>query len=355
ATVSAACSEACWSWTPRTWRTRLRSRCGSRPSTRTLPPSGRRSPATSSTVVVLPAPLTPSTPTTSPCSMRRLTSSTAVVLPYRLRSRVATTAGGLVSGVLMATTLCGRHGPAPVPMVRYPQHDFRHLPSGARDRTVVDMRRLTTDEWSGLAMLAVSVGVGAPALFGAVDLAIPRAAWTLLFGLLILALLVAIMLEKGRARYAVFGIGVVTAWAVVLTAPQLGLLPILLVVVAALSVYVVPLRFGFVVAGLSTAVIAAAMVRADRDPLDTLVTVGFYLLIQVATMLSSATLIREQRLRQELTRAHVDLRAATVLLAESARTAERLRISRDLHDQLGHQLTVLTLELEAARHREGEQ
>src|SRR5690606_5291232 len=189
ATVSAACSEACWSWTPRTWRTRLRSRCGSRPSTRTLPPSGRRSPATSSTVVVLPAPLTPSTPTTSPCSMRRLTSSTAVVLPYRLRSRVATTAGGLVSGVLMATTagglvsgvlmattLCGRHGPAPVPMVRYPQHDFRHLPSGARDRTVVDMRRLTTDEWSGLAMLAVSVGVGAPALFGAVDLAIPRAA-----------------------------------------------------------------------------------------------------------------------------------------------------------------------------------
>lgn len=204
-------------------------------------------------------------------------------------------------------------------------------------------------------MLAVSVGVGAPALFGAVDLAIPRAAWTLLFGVLILALLVSIVLEKGRARYVVFGVGVVAAWAVVLTAPRLGLLPILLVVVAALSVYVVPLRVGFVVAGLSTVVIATAMVRADRDPLDTLVTVGFYLLIQVATMLSSATLLREQRLRQELTRAHVDLRAATVLLAESARTAERLRISRDLHDLLGHQLTVLTLELEAARHREGDQ
>ena len=71
-------------------------------------------------------------------------------------------------------------------------------------------------------------------------------------------------------------------------------------------------------------------------------------------MLSSATLVREQRLRRELSQAHVDLRAASALLSESARTAERLRISRDLHDLIGHQLTVLTLELEAAKHREGE-
>jgi signal transduction histidine kinase len=59
-------------------------------------------------------------------------------------------------------------------------------------------------------------------------------------------------------------------------------------------------------------------------------------------------------MRTELARAHVDLRAAGVLLEESARTAERLRISRELHDLIGHQLTVLTLNLEAARHLEGD-
>ena len=58
-------------------------------------------------------------------------------------------------------------------------------------------------------------------------------------------------------------------------------------------------------------------------------------------------------MRTELARAHVELRAAAVLLEQSARTAERLRISRELHDLIGHQLTVLTLSLEAARHLEG--
>lgn len=216
------------------------------------------------------------------------------------------------------------------------------------------MRRLGTDEWSGLVMLAVAVGVGAPALFGAVDPAVPRVWWAVLFAALIAALLVSLVLAEGRSRYVVFGAAVVVSWAVVLTVPWMGLLPVLLVITAALSVYVLPLRAGFVVAGLNTVVIAVVMVTAERGVADTVVTVGFYLLIQVATMLSSVTLIREQRLRRELSQAHVDLRAASVLLAESARAAERLRISRDLHDLIGHQLTVLTLELEAARHRDGD-
>ncbi|MCP2262799.1 Signal transduction histidine kinase [Promicromonospora thailandica] len=203
-------------------------------------------------------------------------------------------------------------------------------------------------------MLAVSVGVGAPVLFGAADPVIARGWWIALFGALIAALLVSLALTAGRGRYAVFATAVALSWAVVLTAPRMGLLPILLVITAALSVYVMPLRAGFVVAGLNTVVVALVMVTAHRGLTDTLVTVVFYLLIQVATMLSSATLIREQRLRQELSVAHVDLQAASALLAESARTAERLRISRELHDLIGHQLTVLTLELEAARHREGD-
>ncbi|MGY2002635.1 sensor histidine kinase [Blastococcus sp. SYSU DS1024] len=218
------------------------------------------------------------------------------------------------------------------------------------------MRRLGPDEWSGLAMLVVAVVVAGPVLLGAADPTIPRGLWIAVFAVLIGALLVAAAgAGSSRRAHAAFALAVSSSWAVLLTAPGLGLLPVLLVVVAAVSVYVVPLRVGLLVVALNTAVIALASARQTGDVPQTLIITGFYLLIQLASVLSSVAVVREQRMRRELTEAHVDLRAATVLLSESARTAERLRISRDLHDLIGHQLTVLTLELEAAHHREGEQ
>ncbi len=54
--------------TPTRVRTPAGSRAGSRPSTDTSPPSRRRSPAQISTVVVLPAPLGPSTAVTAPAA-----------------------------------------------------------------------------------------------------------------------------------------------------------------------------------------------------------------------------------------------------------------------------------------------
>jgi signal transduction histidine kinase len=60
---------------------------------------------------------------------------------------------------------------------------------------------------------------------------------------------------------------------------------------------------------------------------------------------------REAAARRRLAVANAELRATTALLAESSRAGERLRIARDLHDLLGHQLTALALELEVAAHR----
>jgi signal transduction histidine kinase len=60
--------------------------------------------------------------------------------------------------------------------------------------------------------------------------------------------------------------------------------------------------------------------------------------------------IKEERARQQLAEANAELRVATELLEMNSRTAERLRIARDLHDLLGHHLAALSINLEVARH-----
>lgn len=57
----------------------------------------------------------------------------------------------------------------------------------------------------------------------------------------------------------------------------------------------------------------------------------------------------EAAARVELSRLNAELRAAQVMLGESARTAERLHIARELHDAVGHHLTAMSIHLELAR------
>ncbi len=54
--------------------------------------------------------------------------------------------------------------------------------------------------------------------------------------------------------------------------------------------------------------------------------------------------------REEQRRLNSELRATRTLLTESSRIAERMRISRELHDLVGHHLTALSLNLEVASH-----
>jgi signal transduction histidine kinase len=63
----------------------------------------------------------------------------------------------------------------------------------------------------------------------------------------------------------------------------------------------------------------------------------------------AAQLLRSEiAARDRLARANAELQAAQVLLGESARMGERLRIARDLHDVMGHSLTSLTIHLDVA-------
>lgn len=205
-------------------------------------------------------------------------------------------------------------------------------------------------------MLAVLLIAASPVLFGGAPTLIPRGWWVALFCVMLLALLRAVWESSRRVwQYVGFGASAFLSWVLVVAGGGLGLLPVVLVVVVSISPYLAPTWIGFVLALVNLGVIAVSVAPWEGRPgllVELSITLGFYLLIQVAVLLSSLALLREQRSRRELAEAHVELRAQAELLAESARAGERLRISRDLHDLIGHQLTVLTLELEAAKHRD---
>jgi signal transduction histidine kinase len=64
---------------------------------------------------------------------------------------------------------------------------------------------------------------------------------------------------------------------------------------------------------------------------------------------ASSFLVRSEAVaRNQLATTNAELLATRALLAESSRAEERLRISRDLHDTLGHHLTALSLQLDVA-------
>ena len=68
------------------------------------------------------------------------------------------------------------------------------------------------------------------------------------------------------------------------------------------------------------------------------------------TLVTSLVAKGQAEAREEQRRLNAELRATRALLAESTRMSERLRISRELHDLLGHHLTALSLNLEVASH-----
>ncbi len=209
---------------------------------------------------------------------------------------------------------------------------------------------------SGLTILLVCLVIVVPVPF-AVDAGrflVPVWTWATL-ALLYFAAVLACVAAAPRTRRAVAAclLQAALAAALALTVPGAGWLPILLVFGAALSAYVAPPWTTVVVIVANTAALGVSGGLSDegRGTLEAVLGVGLYLLLQVSAVMVSVALRHERSMRTELSAAHAELAAAAVLQNEATRASERLRISRELHDLVGHQLTVLTLELESALHR----
>ena len=75
-----------------------------------------------------------------------------------------------------------------------------------------------------------------------------------------------------------------------------------------------------------------------------------YSTFNLLALLTSYRFVAESQAKNESEKLVRELKATQILLSASTKRDERLRIARDLHDVVGHQLTALSLQLEVASH-----
>jgi len=130
-----------------------------------------------------------------------------------------------------------------------------------------------------------------------------------------------------------------------------GLGSLLAMVAAALLPWVLPMLIGVVWVGcLSLAFSVWVIFSPDGGWLLFLVYLLMNLGLTSFPFVASLLALSQVRARAELKRVNSQLVATQVLLTENTRIAERVRISRELHDLVGHHLTALTLNLEVSSH-----
>jgi signal transduction histidine kinase len=100
---------------------------------------------------------------------------------------------------------------------------------------------------------------------------------------------------------------------------------------------------------LTTWVLQASPRDLVRNVASWIASVAFVLVVSRMVLLQHRARSEVERLAQKLAEANEQLRAQAADIEELAKTKERNRIARDIHDGLGHYLTVVHVQLEAAQ------
>ena len=207
--------------------------------------------------------------------------------------------------------------------------------------------------------LIATLAVGIPALLDIVFgdgtlIEGPLWMWWIAYLVFVAALLVDATRDEGRSgqleRHALLAIEIGAACATYLVDPQYGWAGVLLVVTAGAGAYSLSPTASTVQVVSQSLVIGAGQLGRGLSIGDAALSVIVYGSFQAFAVVVVMSEQREAMARTDLAAANVELRATSALLSESTQTAERVRIARELHDVIGHQLTALSLELEVASH-----
>ncbi len=241
-------------------------------------------------------------------------------------------------------------------------HDFRHIPVPRRRPILRDVPHAKPESvsillWAGIGTCVLSsLPVWADLARRPELLATPRLlAWMLLF-LTFLAAFATLTLEAAESwpRPVQWALLIVQGLAgLAINGLRVGSLEaVLLVIVAAQLRGLMALRPALVWVAVQSVALGVLFAASGRD-LSVMVVIAYACAFggfQLFALYTFHMAESERRAREELARTNQELLATRQLLAESTRAAERLRIARELHDALGHHLTALTLNLEAALH-----
>ncbi len=244
-------------------------------------------------------------------------------------------------------------------------HDFRHI---RREQAGIYAGQVASEENDkGLDRLALGAGIAAwagvaiPSWMARDEVPMPWLWWSLLVGYLCLFLLLSVV-EEGTRGNAVVLVALVTA-GVLLSAwnPSGGFSSVLMVLSAVCVAMAAPLPVTLAVVFGQTLLVGVLSAQLGGVPVGfSIVAFIVYIAFQLFGVVMVEIMRRENRQRTAVARLNEELAAgnatlvrlndqlaerndqladAQARLAESSRAAERLRISRDLHDTVGHQLT----------------
>lgn len=165
------------------------------------------------------------------------------------------------------------------------------------------------------------------------------------------------VLEEGPAGRLLAGALVGLGLGILVLVPQYSLAAVLVVISVVAAAFYLPLRGAVALAVAQSLVVLVVSITLDAGAGFGWIGAVVYGGLQLFAVVLVDALRREEAAREALDAVNAQLRErndelaqAQGELAQASRAAERLRISRDLHDTVGHQLTALALHLEAAAH-----
>lgn len=172
--------------------------------------------------------------------------------------------------------------------------------------------------------------------------------WIFAYGLFGIAVLGTTLSRLGsRTQWALVGVQFAAVMAMTVLLPW-AMMSVFLIVIAWQVAMATSAGNTFGWIAFQTLAVIAALAQTLKPDLCYIIALSFALQLCFAFM--GLALNREAEAARALAESNRELHAAQAIIANSVRDAERLRISRELHDAWGHELTALGLQLEIASH-----